>query len=219
MLFQDRRDAGRVLARMVATLPNLKDALVLGLPRGGVPVAFEVASACDLPLDILIVRKLGAPGETELAMGAAASGGGVVLNPKILHALHISEDTVRAAVEREMQEIARRERAYREGAEPLKIDGRTVIVVDDGIATGASIRAAAKAVRPRAGQVVLAVPVAAGVSCRELESEADLIVCATTPEPFEAVGRFYRSFEPTSDEEVRALLSEARRFGQWRAAG
>ncbi|MGA7340716.1 MAG: phosphoribosyltransferase [Terracidiphilus sp.] len=219
MLFQDRKDAGRVLARMVAALPNLDDALVLGLPRGGVPVAFEVARAANLPLDILLVRKLGAPGQRELAMGAVASGGVVALNAEILRAFDVTEEGMRPAIQRELGEIERRERAYRGECEPLKIEGRTAILVDDGIATGASMRAAVQVVRPRASRVVIAIPVAAASTCRELESEADLILCAATPDPLEAVGLFYRNFQPTSDDEVRTLLTEARHFRQTQAAG
>src|SRR6185437_9569557 len=150
MLFEDRRDAGRELARIVAALPNLAGAVVLGLPRGGVPVAYEVAHACKLPLDVIVVRKLGVPGQEELAMGAIASGGTVALNPEIVTELRISDETVRAAIEREQPEIERQEREYRNGNPPLDIDGRQVILVDDGLATGASMRAAARAVRPHA---------------------------------------------------------------------
>ena len=213
MLFQDRRDAGRQLARLVATLTGLNDAndaIVLGLPRGGVPVAFEVARVCKIPLDILVVRKLGAPGQRELALGAIASGGVVALNDEILRVLRISEQSMSAAVERAMQELARKEQAWRGGGPPLPIDGRIAIVVDDGLATGATMRAAVRAVRARAREVVIAVPVAAESTCRALESEVDRILCVDTPEPFEAVSRFYRNFEPTSDEEVKALLLQAR---------
>jgi putative phosphoribosyl transferase len=211
MLFQNRQDAGRILAQSVATVPDLKDAVVLGLPRGGVPVAFEVARACQLPLDVLVVRKLGAPGQRELAMGALASGGNFVLNPDILHALHISEESLRAVVKEEKQKMERQERAYRDQLPTLAIEGRTVILVDDGLATGASMRAAVQAVRLRARRVVVAVPVGAESTCRELAREVDSVICPNTPEPFEAVGRFYRDFEPTSDEAVRRLLAEARR--------
>jgi putative phosphoribosyl transferase len=217
-MFQDRRDAGRTLAQLVATLPNLKDAVVLGLPRGGVPVAFEVARACNLPLDILAVRKLGAPGQRELAMGAIASGGTVVFNPDILQALHISEKSLHGVIEREKQALERMEGDYRQGRSPVNIDGRAVILVDDGLATGASMRAAARAVRPRAREVVIAVPVGAKSTCIDLKSEADRVVCAMTPEPLDAVGRFYRDFEPTDDEEVRRLLTEARRDWEARSA-
>ena len=211
MLFQDRRDAGRVLAQIVAKLPDLHEAVVLGLPRGGVPVAFEVASACNLPLDILVVRKLGAPGQRELAMGAVASGGVVVLNQNILKDLHISAAALRAVTERELRELERCERAYRGNLPPLKIEGRMAILVDDGLATGASMRAAARVVRPLARQVVIAVPAGARSVCCELQCEADSVLCATMPEPFVAVSQCYGDFEPTSDEEVRTLLLQARR--------
>lgn len=211
-LFQDRRDAGRQLARLVAALPQLSDAIVLGLPRGGVPVAFEVARVCKAPLDILVVRKIGAPGQRELAMGAIASGGVVAVNEEILRALRISPETMSAAAERAMQELARMEQAWRGGCAPLSIENRVVILADDGLATGATMRAAVRAVRPRAKRVVITVPVAAESTCRELECEVDRICCLATPVPFEAVSRFYESFEPTSDEEVRKLLAEARRL-------
>lgn len=210
-LFQDRRDAGRQLARLVATLPGLNDAIVLGLPRGGVPVAFEVARACKIPLDILVVRKLGAPGQRELALGAIASGGVVALNHEILRVLRISEQSMSVAVERAKQELARAELAWRGGCPPLSIDGRVAILVDDGLATGATMRAAVRAVRGRAREVVIAVPVAAESTCSALENEVDRIFCVATPEPFDAVSRFYRNFEPTGDDEVKALLIEARR--------
>lgn len=208
-LFQDRRDAGRQLARIVATLPGPNDAIVLGLPRGGVPVAFEVARACNIPLDILVVRKLGAPGQRELALGAIASGGVVALNEEILRSLHISQEAMSTAAERAMQELVRMEQVWRGGCQPLPIEGRTAILVDDGLATGATMRAAVRAVRPRAREVVIAVPVAAESTCRALESEVDRIFCVATPEPFDAVSHFYRNFEPTSDEEVRQLLALA----------
>jgi predicted phosphoribosyltransferase len=208
MVFQDRRDAGQVLARAVAELPDLKDAVVLGLPRGGVPVAYEVARACGLPLDILVVRKLGAPGQEELAMGAIASGGTVVLNSNIVAAMHVSQEDLVAVVERAQQEMERQEHAFREGRAAPEIEGRTVILVDDGLATGASMRAAIGAVKPRARQVIVAVPVGARSTCDELRREVDRVICAATPETFEAVGMFYRDFDATSDEEVRALMRE-----------
>jgi putative phosphoribosyl transferase len=211
MLFQNRQDAGKILAQSVTMVPSLGDAVVLGLPRGGVPVAFEVARVCNLPLDILVVRKLRVPGQRELAMGALASGGAVVLNPDILQTLRISDDVLHAVMEQEKQNLERQERAYRDKAPALAIEGRTAILVDDGLATGASMRAAVRAVQARARRIVVAVPVGAESSCRELESEVDLLVCPNTPEPFEAVGRFYRDFEETSDDEVRRLLAEARR--------
>jgi len=209
-MFEDRRDAGRVLATLVATLPDLHQAIALALPRGGVPVAYEVARACNIPLDVLMVRKLGAPGQRELAIGAVASGGIVALNSEFVVGFHISGESLRAMIEHEQEEIARREATYRGGALPLPIEGRTAILIDDGLATGATMRAAIHAVRPRAVQVVIAVPVAAASTLHELESEADRVLCLETPEDFQAVGQFYRDFSPTSDEEVRVLLADAR---------
>lgn len=211
MLFEHRRDAGRALATLVATLPDLHRAILLALPRGGVPVAFEVARVCGLPLDVLTVRKLGAPGQPELAIGAVASGGIVAVNSQLVEYFHISAQKLRAMAAREQKEIARRELLYRDGAPPLPIEGRTAILIDDGLATGATMKAAARAVRPRAGRVIVAVPVAAASTCRDLECEADRVLCITAPEEFQAVGQFYRDFTPTSDDEVRALLAEARR--------
>ncbi len=210
MVFEDRRDAGCALAPLVATLPDLHRAIVLALPRGGVPVAYEVANYLNLLLDVLVVRKLGAPGQRELAIGAVASGGIVVVNPELVEYFHISEGGLRAMIEHEQQEIARRELAYRDGAPALAIEGRTAILIDDGLATGATMRAAARAVHPRAGRVVIAVPVASAGTCCELESEADRVLCLDTPEDFQAVGQFYRDFSPTTDEEVRWLLADAR---------
>jgi predicted phosphoribosyltransferase len=207
MLFEDRRDAGRLLAQAVGALQ--KDAVVLALPRGGMPVAYEVARAHNLPLDILVVRKLGVPGHEELAMGAIASGGTLVLNPDILQEFKISSQTLLAVTEQEELEIERREHAYRGGYPPIEKAGRVAILVDDGLATGATMRAAARAVRPRAKKVVIAVPVAARSICEELENEADHVICARVLESIGAVGEFYRNFQPTSDNEVRALLIEA----------
>lgn len=210
MLFKDRKDAGQALATLVAALPDLENAVVLALPRGGVPVAFEVARALRLPLDILVVRKLRAPGQPELALGAIASGGIVVANPEILRALHISERALRALAQREMPELESCERRYRGRTLPLNVEGRTVVLVDDGLATGATMRSAARAVRPQARRVILAVPVAARSTLVELAAEADEILCVFAPDSFEAVGQHYRNFEPTSDDEVRGLLNEAR---------
>lgn len=210
MIFQDRRDAGRVLARIMLGMREWKDALVLGLPRGGVPVAFEVARALDLPLDVLVVRKLGTPGQEELAMGAVASGGTRVVNEGVMRELGISAEALEAATRREAMEIERREQAYRDGLPPARIDGRVVILVDDGLATGASMMAAVRAVRPRAREVTVAVPVAAKATCEEISHEVDQLICAETPKPFMAVGMFYRNFLPTTDEEVRSLLAESR---------
>ncbi|HUA92165.1 MAG TPA: phosphoribosyltransferase family protein [Terracidiphilus sp.] len=210
MIYQDRRDAGRALARTVAVLPNIKEAIVLALPRGGVPVAFEVAREHNLPLDILVVRKLGVPGEEELAMGAITSDGTAVFNSDIIQACGISDEILRATINREQLEVEREEREYRSGNPALAIVDRTVLLVDDGLATGATMRAAARSVRSSARQIVISVPVAAASTCRQLRCEADLVVCPVTPEPFGAVGRFYDDFRPTSDDEVRALLTQAR---------
>jgi predicted phosphoribosyltransferase len=210
MVFEDRRDAGRVLAQALQPLRGRRDAIVLGLPRGGVPVAYEVACALDLPLDVFIVRKLGVPGQEELAMGAIASGGTVVINSAVVHEFAIPSEVLEAVTKRERLEIERREREYRDGRPPARIEGRTAILVDDGLATGASMRAAARALRPRAARVIVAVPVASKTTCDEFRGEVDQIICATTPQPFFAVGMFYRNFEQTTDQEVRALLSQAR---------
>ena len=210
MLFEDRRDAGRVLAEKVAAL-NVPNGVVLGLPRGGVPVAYEVARRCGFPLDVIVVRKLGVPGQPELAMGAIASGGMQVVNEEIVRELGISAETLAAVEDRELVELKRQEREFRDGGPPEEITGRMAILVDDGLATGASMRAAVMAVRARAPQVIVAVPVGAEQTCIGLQNEADTIVCAMMPEPFGAVGRFYRNFEPTTDDEVRTLLRQAHR--------
>ena len=210
MMFQDRRDAGRVLARSVAKLHDLEGAMVLGLPRGGVPVAYEVARELNLPLDIFIVRKLGVPGHEELAMGAIASGGTIVMNSSVVQELNISPEVIEAVARREELEIERRERAYRDGRPPAQVEGRTAILIDDGLATGASMLAATRALRPRVRRVIVAVPVAAASTCNELRSEVDQVLCAITPQPFFAVGMFYRDFDQTTDEEVRFLLLQAR---------
>jgi predicted phosphoribosyltransferase len=209
MMFQDRRDAGRALTRSVAKLHDLEGAIVLGLPRGGVPVAYEVARELNLPLDILIVRKLGVPGQEELAMGAIASGGTIVMNSSVVQELNISPEVIEAVAKREELEIERRERAYRDGRPPAQVEGRTVILIDDGLATGASMLAAARALRSRVRRVIVAVPAAVS-TCNELRSEVDRVLCAITPQPFFAIGMFYRDFDQTTDEEVRFLLLQAR---------
>lgn len=209
MVFQNRRDAGRVLGELVSELSDLKDGLVLGLVRGGVPVAYEVARECGLPLDILVVRKLGVPGQPELAMGAIASGGGAALNEHIIHSCHVSEKKVEHVIEREMQELKRRETLYREGRPAVEIAGRTVVLVDDGLATGASMRAAIRAVKARARRVIVAAPVGAKSTCQELAGEVDELICAMMPERLDAVSLFYREFGATGDEEVMELTKQA----------
>jgi putative phosphoribosyl transferase len=218
MIFQDRRDAGRVLAKAIKTSLDSTDGIVLGLPRGGVPVGFEVARELSLPLDVVIVRKLGVPGHEELAMGAIASGGTAVVNQMVVHELGISMEAIEKTAEREKLEIERRELAYRDGRPPIRVEDRTAILVDDGLATGSTMLAAARSLRSRARRVVIAVPVAAQSTCKQLRSEVDQVICATTPEPFLAVGSFYRDFAQTTDEEVRALLSQARSDNDSRAA-
>jgi len=214
VLFHDRRDAGRVLARAIveAHLPSLQNAIVLGLVRGGVPVAFEVAIALGVRLDVIVVRKIGAPANPEYAMGAVASGGTLVLNPEAVRDLGVSEETLRHIIEQQMKEIERLENLYRQGRPVVEFGESGVILVDDGLATGASMRAAVRAVRTQARRVIVAVPVAARSTCDELSREVDHVVSAAMPDPLEAVSLFYREFGPTSDEEVQSLLAEARKF-------
>jgi putative phosphoribosyl transferase len=224
--YQDRRDAGRILARAIqeasqesAIARDWQDGIVLGLPRGGVPVAYEVARALDLPLDILVVRKLGVAGLEELAMGAVASDGTVAINAAVLAEFNIPLEEIDAAVQRESGEIERRERAYRNGRLPARIEGRRVVLVDDGLATGASMLAAVRSVRPRAREVIVAVPVAAESTYNELHGEVDEMVCPHIVTAFHSVGSFYRNFEQTTEEEVCTLLSQARNCDQqWPAA-
>jgi predicted phosphoribosyltransferase len=215
-LFQDRRDAGRILVRAIRDSSqesdlarDWQDGIVLGLPRGGVPVAYEVARAMGLPLDVLVVRKLGVAGMEELAMGAVASDGTVVINAAVLNEFRIPLEEVDAAAQRERAEIERREIAYRNGRPPARIEGRMVILVDDGLATGASMMAAVRSVRPFAREVMVAVPVAAESTYHELHGEVDQLVCARIATPFHSVGSFYRNFEQTTEEEVCTLLSQA----------
>jgi putative phosphoribosyl transferase len=210
MKFRDRSEAGRVLAEKLRHYAGREGVLVLALPRGGVPVAYEVAAALDAPLDVFLVRKLGLPGHQEFAMGAVAAGGAMILDQTVLDQLRISSEDVAQVVEREKAELARRERLYRDARPPPEVRDRTVILVDDGLATGATMRVAAAAVRRRAPQrLVIAVPVAAGETCQELRAEADEIVCARIPAPFYAVGAWYEDFRQTTDEEVRRLLAAA----------
>ena len=210
MVFKDRFEAGRLLASKLQEFANRDDVVVLALPRGGVPVGYEVAKALHVPLDVFVVRKLGVPGQEELAMGALASGGIVVLNRNIIEALSIPQGMINAAVAREQRELERREREYRDGRPPIDVQGRTVILVDDGLATGSSMRVAATALRKKLpARTVVAVPVAAPSTCAEFETEVDKVICAATPEPFWAVGVWYRDFSQTTDEEVRELLRRA----------
>lgn len=210
MIFRDRYAAGRALAQALRNEPDLTDAIVLGLPRGGVPVAWEIAHDLHLPLDVFVVRKLGVPGEEELAMGAIASGGIVVTEPQVIRAYAIGPETIEAAVAREEQEIERREKLYRAGSPGISLDGRTAILVDDGIATGSSMKAAILALRTRACAIVVAVPVAARSSYLEIQPQVQRMICLACPERFYAVGEFYRHFDQTSDDEVRALLAQSR---------
>ncbi len=205
--FANRADAGRLLAAQLAEYRGRPDVLVLGLPRGGVPVAFEVAQVLGAPLDAYLVRKLGVPGHAELAMGAIASGGVRVVNPATVRSLRISPQQLDAVTRAEEAELQRQERLYRGDRPPPDVSERTVILVDDGLATGATMQAAVAALRSAGPkEVVVAVPVAPPETCAELEGEADRVVCAVTPEPFYAVGAWYRDFSQTSDDEVRELL-------------
>ena len=212
MLFRDRGDAGRRLADKLKAYADRADVLVLGLPRGGIPVAFEVARALHAPLDVFLVRKLGVPGHEELAMGAIATGGVRVLNERVVRTLDLPENVIDAIAAEEQRELERRERAYRGDRPPPGVRGRTVILVDDGLATGSTMRAAIAAVRKqRPARVIVAVPVAAPEICAEFETEsnADEIVCLQTPTPFYAVGLWFEDFEQTTDEEVREQLERA----------
>lgn len=206
--FRDRREAGRVLAEELASYRDKDGLLVLGLARGGVPVGWEVAAALHAALDVFLVRKLGVPQWSELAMGALASGGVVVMNENVLSSLGISDEQVRAVIDRETAELNRREHAYRGGRPVADPHGKTVILVDDGIATGASMLAAVRAVRATGPEsVIVAVPVGPPSACQELAQEADDVVCATMPANFEAVGQVFADFHQVSDDEVRGLLA------------
>jgi erythromycin esterase-like protein/predicted phosphoribosyltransferase len=219
-VFRDRRDAGRVLAGLLEHYRGRGDVVVLGLPRGGVPVAYEVATALDAPLDVFVVRKLGLPGHEELAMGAIASGGVVVLNEDVVAGFGISSEVVREVAEREGRELLRREQAYREGRPMPELSAKTVVLVDDGLATGSSMRAAILALRRlEPARIVVAVPAAPSSTCEQLRLEVDEVVSATTPSPFFAVGRSYWDFTQTTDEEVRDLLRAAARGPAAVAAG
>jgi predicted phosphoribosyltransferase len=207
--FRNRREAGRVLGERLSRYAGREDVVVLALPRGGVPVGYEVARALGAPLDVFVVRKLGVPGREELALGAVASGGVRVLNEEVVAGLRLGEREIEPIVKRELAEVERRERAYRGGRPPLELARKLAILVDDGLATGATMRAAALAVRQLGPQsVVAAVPVAARQTCDSFRGDVDELVCAATPEPFYAVGVWYEDFAQTDDAEVRELLQE-----------
>lgn len=208
--FTDRAQAGRLLADLVAAEVEGEDVVVLALPRGGVPVGFEVAAKLGAPLDVLLVRKLGVPWQPELAFGAIASGDVVVINDDHVEALGIGADIVRDMIERERLELERRERMFRDDQPPLDLKGKTVVVVDDGIATGSTVRAALQSLASRgAARRIVACPVAAADTVRGLEDEADTVLCLHTPLYFAAVGAWYDDFSPVSDHEVRGLLERA----------
>jgi putative phosphoribosyl transferase len=207
--FRDRTEAGHVLADRLRNYAGRDDVVVLALPRGGVPVAYEVAKALGVPLGVFVVRKLGVPGHEELAMGAIASGGLLVLDERLVRALGLDESQLEQAIATELRELERREAAYG-GQDTPELAGKTVILVDDGLATGATMRAAALAVRRlNPARVVVAVPVAAEETCEQFRDVVDEIVCEVTPQPFQAVGLWYDDFSPTSDDEVRELVGRA----------
>lgn len=214
MLFRTRLDAGRALGERLASYSGRPDLRVLGLPRGGIPVAFEVARRLDAPLDVFVVRKLGVPGQEELAMGAIATGGIRVVNEDVVSAMNISAATIDRVAAAEEQELQRREKAYRGSRPALDVAGATVIIVDDGLATGSTMRAAVAALRQqKPASIVVAVPVAAPSTRDEMAREVDDVVCVATPDPFLAVGRFYEDFAQTTDAEVHDLLARAAQHG------
>lgn len=211
--FRDRSEAGQALARLLTHYADRPDVQVLALPRGGVPVGFEVARALHAPLDVLLVRKLGLPGQEELAMGAVATGGRIVLNEEVLYQVNLPREVIDQAIDRELRELKQREKRYR-GERPVPdVLDQVVILVDDGLATGSSMRAAAEALRLQQPQrIVVAVPVAPVSTCEALRAEVDEVVCVATPEPFYAVGMWYDDFAQVTDEEVRDLLERASAF-------
>ena len=208
--FRDRTQAGQRLAERLQAYAGRDDVVVLALPRGGVPVAYEVARALGAPLGVFVVRKLGVPGHEELAMGAIASGGTVLVDEALVRALGLGRDELERTVAAELRELERREQAYADSREPPEVEGKTVMLVDDGLATGSTMRAAALAVRRlNPARVVVAVPVAAPETCEQLRAVVDETVCVLTPHPFRAVGLWYENFAQTSDDEVRRLLADA----------
>jgi putative phosphoribosyl transferase len=214
--FQDRADAGKYLARLLHRYSGDPSAVVLALPRGGLPVGYEIAQALDVPLDVFLVRKLGVPGYEELAMGAIASGGVRVLNSEVVRRLNIPQRSIEAVEREELAELGRRERLYRGGRPLISVANRKVILVDDGLATGASMRAAVQALQQmKPAAIVIAVPVGSPETCEELRGLVDEVVCGECPEPFFAVGTWYSNFQQTTDDEVRELLERAAaRHGQ-----
>jgi predicted phosphoribosyltransferase len=215
MIFSDRRHAGKELGQALSVYRNRADALVLGLPRGGVPVAVEVARTLRAPLDAFVVRKLGTPGREELAMGAIASGGVRVLNAEVIAHYRISSASLDAVTKREEAELMRREQLYRGERPTIEAIGKIVILVDDGLATGSTMRAAVSALRElKPARIVVGVPVAAGAACEEFRSIADEMVCLTTPEPFNSVGAWYADFTQTTDAQVSELLAQRQLFPQ-----
>ena len=208
--FRDRKEAGKLLAAQLAAYANQQDPIVLALPRGGVPVGFEIAQALHVPLDVIVVRKLGVPGQEELAMGAIATGGICILNKDVVQFLNIPDEVIDEITAQELQELERREHLFRGERPAYDVCGRTVILVDDGIATGATMHAAVAAIKQRQPtRIIIAVPTAAPSTCDEFAAEVDELVCVIRPEPFIAVGYWYRQFSQTSDEEVRSLLEQA----------
>jgi putative phosphoribosyl transferase len=210
-IFKDRADSGRFLASKLNHFANLPDLIVVGLARGGVPVAFEVAHKLNAPLDLLVVRKLGVPGHEELAMGAIAGGGVRVLNQDVLSHLAIPDDIIELVIESEQREVERREREYRKHRPPLELRGQTVIIVDDGLATGSSMHCAVTAIRQKQPRkIIVAVPVGARDTCESFHDEVDtMAICAITPESFQSVGAWYANFAPTTDDEVRSCLERS----------
>lgn len=210
MIFGDRVDAGRKLAERLSAYAKRNNVIVLGIPRGGVPVAFEVATALDAPLDVFLSRKLGVPGQEELAFGAVATGGVRVLDQELIEAVGISKQEIEQITNRVRAELERRERVYRGSRPPLQLEGKIVILIDDGIATGSSMRAAIEALRQlKPARIVVAVPVAPFSTCRRLKTEVDELVCVHMPEAFYAIGQFYDDFSQVADEEVTDLIHRA----------
>lgn len=209
--FENRRESGKVLAARLSEFENRQDVVVLALPRGGVPVAFEVARALNAPLDVFMVRKLGVPGQEELAFGAISSGGTTVFNESLVHALRITDGMIEKVIDKELKELERREELYRANRRPINLEGKTVIIVDDGLATGATMKAAVSAVKiAKPKKIIVAAPVASRGTCEEIMRKSDdLCICAMTPEPFYGVGMWYRNFDQTTDQEVISLLNRS----------